>query len=368
MSATLTTMDGSTGAAVAAKPAGWLYRPSIDLTILGLPILVAIGAIGIEASHGLSQQRIIERTYALFLAQYVLGNTTHVILTFLLFGLRRDLLSPVKGQKEIIVFGSLATFGASFALFWLTSVTFPMWVDFGVTIGFIFSQHHRLSQVKGIWALYSLRAKQPPAPLERKIQQSFVPLGLLLLTARLLMFPRASTTTFAVLVPIPGEPPPFPFWAVYVLLAGYAVYAAIGAVSLFRAGASRAKKIYVITQLVMTGVAIYSPIWGNIIMSGVHGLEYYFLSARMLKPRDGEGLRLSRAGIWGVMLLAMSPAIVVGVMNTPIVHALIVEPWPLVAATMVLNSIVMAHYFADAFLYRLRIPEVRKVVLGRLGF
>jgi hypothetical protein len=28
---------------------------------------------------------------------------------------------------------------------------------------------------------------------------------------------------------------------------------------------------------------------------------------------------------------------------------------------------VLAHYYADAFIYRLRIPSVRGVVLGRLG-
>jgi hypothetical protein len=28
----------------------------------------------------------------------------------------------------------------------------------------------------------------------------------------------------------------------------------------------------------------------------------------------------------------------------------------------------MAHYFADAFIYRFRIPEVRRVALTRLGF
>ena len=33
-----------------------------------------------------------------------------------------------------------------------------------------------------------------------------------------------------------------------------------------------------------------------------------------------------------------------------------------------LNGVVMAHYFADAFIYRFRIPEVRTVALRRLGF
>jgi hypothetical protein len=33
----------------------------------------------------------------------------------------------------------------------------------------------------------------------------------------------------------------------------------------------------------------------------------------------------------------------------------------------VTNAIVLAHYFADAFLYRFRIQKVREVTLGRLG-
>ena len=31
------------------------------------------------------------------------------------------------------------------------------------------------------------------------------------------------------------------------------------------------------------------------------------------------------------------------------------------------NAVVLAHYFADAFLYRFRIPEIRKVMLARMG-
>jgi hypothetical protein len=37
-------------------------------------------------------------------------------------------------------------------------------------------------------------------------------------------------------------------------------------------------------------------------------------------------------------------------------------------ARLALNGVVLAHYFADAFIYRFKIPEVRKVALRRLGF
>jgi hypothetical protein len=35
---------------------------------------------------------------------------------------------------------------------------------------------------------------------------------------------------------------------------------------------------------------------------------------------------------------------------------------------MLVNATVLAHYCADAFIYRFRIPGVRKVALARLGF
>ena len=31
-------------------------------------------------------------------------------------------------------------------------------------------------------------------------------------------------------------------------------------------------------------------------------------------------------------------------------------------------GVVLAHYFSDAFIYRFRIPSIRKVMLRRLGF
>jgi hypothetical protein len=349
------------------RPAGWLYSLPIDVAVLAVPVLAAVVAYAVQLSHG-GGGRVVERMYATFVAQFVLGNTTHVILTFLLIALRRDLLAPVPGQKNILVFGSAGAFVVSLALFWATAITFPRWIDFGLTIGFIFAQHHRLSQVKGLWALYSLRAKLPPAPFERKIQNVFVPVGLLLLVMRLLCFPRESFGSFATMVPIPGVPAPLPFEGVYAIVAAYAIFAVVGIVALVRANASMAKILYVGTHLALITFTLYTPLWGAVVTSGVHGLEYYLLSARMLAPLEGEGLRLSRGGVWAVMFAAMAPAIVVGTLNMPFTSALAIDPQTLLVATLVLNAVVMAHYFADAFLYRLRMPGVRKVVLARMRF
>jgi hypothetical protein len=66
------------------------------------------------------------------------------------------------------------------------------------------------------------------------------------------------------------------------------------------------------------------------------------------------------------MLAAMSPVFAVG---------LIYNPWFVVSvgagtrlwAGIAVTAVTLAHYYADAFIYRFRIPGVRKVALARLG-
>jgi hypothetical protein len=350
----------------ALAPAGWLFSRRADLAVIALPFLLALGAFALESAQGVG--RTLERDYALYLSQFLLGNTTHVILTFLAFGVRRDLLSPVPGQKGILVLGSTAAFTASFALFWVTSITFPHWMDLGITVGFIFAQHHRLSQIKGIWALYSLRAKQAASPPERAIQNNFVAVLLLVLVARMLLLPRASGTMGAQLNPIPGVGAILPFWGVYVLLGLFAVMGAYALRTIYGAGASRAKKIYLTAHVLALGLTLYIPIWGLVVTSGIHGLEYYFLTAEMLETREGDTVRVSRPLAWGLMALSMLPLFLVGSMGAPFARGVFNGGLTVRIALLSLNSIVMAHYFADAFLYRLRLPAVRRVVLRRLGF
>ena len=345
---------------------GWLFSRSADLSILVLPFLLAVTTFGLERAHGTG--RTIERDYALYLSQFLLGNTTHVILTFLAFGVRRDLLSPVPGQKGVLVLGSTLAFAASFALFWGTSVRFPHWADFGITIGFIFAQHHRLSQIKGLWALYSLRAKQAPSPGERAVQNNFVAIMLLMLVARLLLFPRAPDVSSAQLSPIPGFAALLPFSGVYVLVAVFGVLAVHALRQIFRAGASRAKRLYLSAHVAALALTLYVPIWGLVVTSGIHGLEYYFLTAEMLKTREGDARKISRVLAWVLIAGAMVPLLLVGSLHAPFAAGLVAQTSAVRISLVTLNSVVMAHYFADAFLYRLRIPEVRKVVLRRLGF
>ncbi len=346
--------------------AGWLFSRNADLSIVALPFLLAGGAFILERWHG--EGRVLEREYATYLSQFLLGNTTHVILTFLALGTRRELLSPVPGQKGILIWGSAGAFLASFALFWTTSVTVPTLVDLGITIGVIFAQHHALSQVKGIWALYSLRAKQAPSPGERSVQNNFVAIVLLMLLTRLLLFPRAPALSSAQLAPVPGVGALLPFSGVYVLLGLFALGAAHTLRQVVRGGASRAKTLYLSSHMVAMALTLYVPIWGLIVTSGLHGLEYYYLTAQMLETREGDVRKLSRARSWGLMVLAMAPLFVVGLLQAPFAGALVRRTGVVQVALISLNAVVMAHYFADAFLYRLRLPAVRRVVLHRLGF
>jgi hypothetical protein len=67
------------------------------------------------------------------------------------------------------------------------------------------------------------------------------------------------------------------------------------------------------------------------------------------------------------MVAAMSPLLIFGALTNPWLPL-----WPFgdAAAAWAGNLVmacVLAHYYADAFIYRLRIPSLRAVVLGRLG-
>jgi hypothetical protein len=113
-------------------------------------------------------------------------------------------------------------------------------------------------------------------------------------------------------------------------------------------------------------------------LPGMHGLEYYVLSARMMEPRPGDVSPLRRGLIVPLMVASMLPLLALGVM-----HGLLqegpafgllagqsdaVRAHPLLRALTSLSfAVVLAHYFADALIYRFRIPSIRAVMLRRLG-
>jgi hypothetical protein len=73
------------------------------------------------------------------------------------------------------------------------------------------------------------------------------------------------------------------------------------------------------------------------------------------------------------MVLAMAPLFLIGLSGLVLDrhHALgraILEGAPYRLAVIGMMVIVLTHYCADAFLYRMRIPAIRQVMLRRLGF
>ncbi|CAM4114706.1 hypothetical protein G4177_26070 [Corallococcus sp. ZKHCc1 1396] len=363
----------------------WLFSPRADISLLLLPTLLMLACVWLasftgEGSRGFSQ--MIGR----WTSQYVFLNGTHVILTFLLVGTRRELLHTTPHQSRLLVGGSAAVFAVTFALFWYTSEHAPLLaLLLGATVH-ILAAHHTLSQVKGLWALHGLRGRAQGAPplseAERTLQRQFVPLALVLMMARSLALPVTAARGEGPMINIgQAESGSLPHVLIWLLLAVWGVFV-VRLVLAMRGppGQSGPRRVYVLGHAAVVAVYLVWPLWGAILSAGIHGLEYFFLTGRMLEPTPAEPTaRLRGPRVWLAMVAVMSPIILVGIVNSPFVtlvdgvtgNAATVfflrqEPlWSLgVVAT---NAVVLAHYFADAFLYRFRIPRVREVTLPRLG-
>lgn len=356
-----------------AGAAGWLYSRPTDLFIMLAPFAATAVCAAVELSRG--QGRVLERDYAAWISQFVFGNTSHVILTFLLLLVRRDVLRAAPNQARLIVVGGVTAFLASFGFLWLFARTIPAWVDFGTSIVVVFATHHALSQTKGIWALYGLRAVGlglgRPDRREQNLQRVFVPIGLVLLMVRLLFVPAETNRTFPLLQAIPGQPAVLPFAVVWGLVFAWVAYAAYVALAMRRGGASPARALYVLLHCLAVAITLRWPAWGTAVSAGMHGLEYYFLSARMLGPAQGETSRVRGPIVWVCMAVAMAPALVIGVLLSPFKGAFGLPASAndtVEIGRLLLNAVVMTHYFTDAFIYRFRIPSVRAVALRRLHF
>lgn len=363
----------------------WLFSPRVDISLLLLPTLLTLACVWLagltgEGANGFS------RAIGRWTSQYVFLNGTHVILTFLLLGARRELLHTTPTQPKLLLGGSAVVFVLTGTLLWYSAEHAPQLALMLAATTHILAVHHTLSQVKGLWALHGLRARAAGAPplseSERKLQRSFVPLALLLMMIRTLALPVTNTPGAAPMVNIGQvEGGSLPFSLTWVLVAVWAVF--VGRL-LFAlrgpAGKSGPRCLYVLGHATVVAVYLVWPLWGGIMSAGIHGLEYFFLTGRMLEPTAKEpDSRLRGNAVWAAMLAVMLPIILVGVANSPFVplvdratdgaatgFLLRQEPlWSL--GVIVTNAIVLAHYFSDAFLYRFRIPRVREVTLARLG-
>ncbi|HSP78179.1 MAG TPA: hypothetical protein VLQ93_06600 [Myxococcaceae bacterium] len=319
-------------------------------------------------------------------SQYILFNGTHVILTFLLVGVKRELLHTTPSQKRLLVGGSAAVFTGCFTLLWYAGEYAPR-LNLLVAAGIhVLAAHHTLSQVKGLWALHGLRARAAGVPslsdTERRLQRVFVPLALVLIMVRTLAVPVSGARGDFPLVNVgQAEAGALPHAVTWVLLAVWVGFAGLLARTLRGAtGTSGPRRLYVLGHAAVVAVYLVWPVGGVVLSAVIHGLEYFFLTGRMLEPTARERESKLRGGaVWAAMLGVMLPLIIVGVAQSPFVpladtatggaasrFLLRQEPlWSL--GVTVTNAIVLAHYFADAFLYRFRIPKVREVTLGRLG-
>ena len=360
--------------------AAWLFSPARDLGLLAVPVACTAAA-ALWATLRPDPDAFGEaKLYAGWMSQFILGNSTHVILTFLLLWARRDVLQATDRQARVVIGGSLAVFALVLGVTWGVERSLPLFTDFVFAVLLIFATHHALSQVKGIWSLYNLRGGKAglgqPSPAERTLLTNFVPIGLLFTMVKLLLVPkdsRALALPFLSAIPgAPGEPAVLPFAATYVLLGLWAVFSIAALRELLSAPAVHvAKAIYVTVHLTVVGITLVAPAWGTILTSGIHGLEYFVLCGRMLEPTAADrGAGLPRAMVIPAMIGVMLPLFFVGLGNGPFGHLLAADRHAGLfhVARLVLNGVVIAHYFADAFIYRFRVPEIRRVALSRLGF
>jgi hypothetical protein len=354
----------------------WLYSQRVDLAMLGVPVAFVAAA---AALSPLGRDGDAVRLEATWLAQFVLGNSTHVILTYLLAIARPDFLRATRGQAATVIGGALATFAVGFGAFALSDRVFSGGSDFVTAVALVFATHHTVSQVRGVWSLYGLAAERAgtraPSGRERSMQRSFVPVALLLVVLRLFFVEKAPGRMYPYVQAVPGLPAPLPWAASLGLIAAWLAF---GGVLLREVAlgdrsdrpASAPKFAYVTLHVATVSLTLTAPGWGLVLSSAIHGVEYFLLTARMLEPRsDAEAGRLPRWAIWPAMLLAMAPLFVIGLLNAPFTYAIAPAEHERTYGTLraLLNGVVLSHYFADAFLYRFRIPEVRRTALLRLG-
>ncbi len=376
-------------AAPAAAPASaasppWLFSQRQDVSLLFIPAAIALFCLWMSSFLGAADQGL-SRAIGRWVSQFLLFNGTHVILTFLLVLVRRELLHTTAHSKQLLLGGSAAVFAVTLAAAWYTQERLPlahMLLGAGV---YVFAAHHTLSQVKGLWALHNLRGRSagapPPAEAERNLQKVWVPLALVLMLVRVFWVPATSAPGDFPLVDVgQAERGSLPYSVSYVLLAVWLVFVARLAYTLLSTRQSGPKCFYLLGWASIVSISLLWPGWGAVLSAGTHGLEYAFLTGRMLEPtaREPEA-RLGKGAVWPAMVAIMLPLILVGVANSPFVTMVdtatqgaattfLLRQQPLWSiGVMVTNSIVLAHYFADAFLYRFRIPKVREVMLARIG-
>jgi hypothetical protein len=369
-------------ASVAVGPGGvaagrlrypWVFSPRADVSMLLAPALVTLIAFGVAMRAG-QDDGGSARGVAMWVTAFLLGNTTHVILTYLLLTVRRDMLHATEKQAATVLGASLAVFALSLFLTRSTEND-PIFRPLLEAATFVLATHHTLSQAKGFWALYGIRGSReglpPPSERERSLQRLFVPIGILLVSMRWTLVGKRPFSESPPMMNVnPGDPAILPFWVSWALLAAWIVFA----IALFRAllaydRVSVPKLVYLGVWCGIVALDLCAPGWGAVMSAGMHGLEYTWLTHRMLSPTPAErDARLRGALVWVAMIASMAPILLVGAMRNPLGLRVPVGAAAGSWLLAIVNAVVLAHYAADAFIFRFRLPGVRKVAMARLGF
>ncbi|MFO0600148.1 MAG: hypothetical protein U0228_32870 [Myxococcaceae bacterium] len=349
----------------------WLFGPARDLSIILIPAGLMLGAFALSRTDtelGDEGNRL-----AMWTATNVLGNGTHVILTFLLFLLRPETMRStprLPGQVALGVFVTLAVSSGFYGLH-LIDPQYAVWAR--AVVFALFGTHHTLSQNRGWWSLYVARERSAgltPSEAEGKLQRVMVPFTLSLLLTRY-FFVAASDETPEPYVNL-GAPALLPVGFVMVLLLAWLAFWARVFLVLLKSGSKRPKLLYLLAVTTAGGISLLAPTWGLVLFFGMHGLEYYFLTERMLTQLPGDRRAVPTLAIWPLMIVAMAPLITMGVVTlmrdqSSSVALLTFTKSPLWAVAVTLSTAcVLAHYWSDALIYRFRIPEVRRVMLARI--
>jgi hypothetical protein len=359
----------------------WLFSSRADAVFMGIPLLLTVVAAGVSlvVAGGAADQ---SHRLAMWTAQNLLGSGTHVILSFLLMAVHRDVLTADPKQPRALLAGSGAALVAAGAGFFFLYYADKLAYAYTAAILFgVFGMHHMLAQHKGFWSLHGLRGAQAGlsaiSARERQLLQVYVPLMLTLTLTRLLFIPDSAAPGATPYLDV-GQGALLPHGTLGLLITVWLGYFVLLFRTVLRSGRlSGPKLLYLGAVAIVTGLLLVAPPWGNVMLLAMHGLEYFMITARMLEPRPGDApSRFGRAWIWPLMVLSMLPLLALGVMDGFILGTVYGEKAPAsLAANPVLRAsitlglgIVLAHYVADAFIYRFRIPGIRKVMLRRLGF
>ncbi|HSP78569.1 MAG TPA: hypothetical protein VLQ93_08580, partial [Myxococcaceae bacterium] len=93
----------------------WLFSSRTDALLLLIPLSLTV--LAWAGSMVVQPVSDTVNRMAIWTAQYLLGNGTHVVLTFLLFAVHRDVLTAEPRQPRLLLLGSLAMFAVGALMF-----------------------------------------------------------------------------------------------------------------------------------------------------------------------------------------------------------------------------------------------------------